>query len=461
MKALNLYSFLIFYFITFSLYSQITGDTVKISIKRRNTVISWQNFTRNDTDVYKLSNRINATVKSKNPISEVELNVNGISDKDFEIINAGSNYRVKIDKEVNFSEGVNEVFITAKTENEKLKSDVKTIHAKKNADKPEIFWISPFEKESGQLSSETEIKFQIKSVFPVDSIQVFLNGNLNRGFTLIEKEQDKNDITIRYKIKLQTDSNSVYIIARNSGGTAISEPRYIQFKSEIIDQKRVALVIGNSNYKSGNKLENPKNDAADMASALKRLNFDVDLLIDADQKPLGMAVDRFGEKAKNADIAFFYYAGHGVQVNGNNYLIPVDADVKEENQVKYACLDANQVLANLEFAESKVNIIVMDACRDNPFERSWTRSTKGRGLATMDAPVGSLVAYATQPGNTAADGNGKNGLYTSALLKYIERSDLSLFEVFMNVRIKVLEDSEKRQQPWESSSLTKNVYLLK
>ncbi len=460
MKTLIITLLLILYFISSSI-CQITGDSMIVSIKKRNTVITWQNFTQSDTNIYKLTTRIISSVKSKNPITEVELNVNGISDKDFEIINAGSNYRVNIDKEINLLEGLNEVYITAKTEKEKLKSEVKIIRAQKDPNKPEIIWLNPVEKESAQLIPEVEIKFQIMSVVLLDTVQVYINGKLNRGFTLIEKEKDGNDITIKYKMKLQADSNSIYILARNSGGTTISETRSIIFKSKIIDQKRVALIVGNSDYKNGNKLVNPKNDASDIAGALKRLSFEVELLVNADEKPLGLAVERFGEKAKNADIAFFYYAGHGVQVNGNNYLIPVDANIKEENQVKFSCLDANLVLAKLESAESKVNIIVMDACRDNPFERSWTRSTKGRGLATMDAPVGSLVAYATQPGNTAADGSGKNGLYTSALLKYIERSDLSLFEIFMNVRIKVLEDSNKQQQPWESSSLTKNVYLLK
>jgi uncharacterized caspase-like protein len=160
-------------------------------------------------------------------------------------------------------------------------------------------------------------------------------------------------------------------------------------------------------------------------------------------------------------VALFFYAGHGVQAKGENYLIPIDANISSENDVEYNCVSANRVLAKMEDAGSTVNIVILDACRNNPFERSWTRSTKGRGLIAIDAPVGSLIAFATSPGNTASDGTDRNGLYTSALLQYIKEPGISILEMFQMVRKTVRENSNGAQVPWESTSLEGNFYFRK
>ena len=171
---------------------------------------------------------------------------------------------------------------------------------------------------------------------------------------------------------------------------------------------RTALVIGNSAYPTA-PLKNPVNDATDMAAALKRLGFDVTLLTDATMRQMEEAVRAFGLKLRGGGIGLFYFAGHGVQVAGENYLVPVNAAIQSEGDVKYGSLNAGLVLAKMEDAGNGPNVVILDACRNNPFARSF-RSAEA-GLARMDAPTGSLIAYATAPGHVASDGEGRNGVW--------------------------------------------------
>ena len=224
-------------------------------------------------------------------------------------------------------------------------------------------------------------------------------------------------------------------------------------------QKRLALIIGNGLYHNGGALANPENDANDIGERLQTLGFDVMLYNNLDQRSFRIAIDEFGTRLAGYDIGLFYYAGHGIQVKGNNYLIPVDANLSSENDVEYDCVNAGRLLAKMEDAGSTTNIIILDACRDNPFERSWRRSTHGQGLAFMTAPAGSLISYATSPGATASDGSGDNGLFTTALLQYIDEPNLSLLEMFQKVRTYVRENSSGAQVPWESTSLEGNFYF--
>jgi len=223
-------------------------------------------------------------------------------------------------------------------------------------------------------------------------------------------------------------------------------------------EKRIALVIGNGNYNSG-ILANPENDARAMTDALQKLGFSVSEYENLNQVQIKKVIDDFGLRLKGNDIGLFYYAGHGIQAKGYNYLIPVDAQMKTEEQVEYDCVRADRILALMETSGTKVNIIILDACRNNPFERSWTRSATGKGLAFMSAPRGTLIAYATAPGSTASDGAGKNGLYTSALLESIQIPDITIIQMFQNVRNIVVKKSQDQQMPWESTSLTADFYF--
>ena len=227
------------------------------------------------------------------------------------------------------------------------------------------------------------------------------------------------------------------------------------------DDKRLALVIGNGNYVRGGYLSNPENDARAMAESLEKLGFETIVYSNVKQVTLKQAIDDFGNRLRNFDTGLFFYAGHGIQVKGFNYLIPVDASLESEIDVEYNCVEAGRVLGRMEESGSKTNIVILDACRDNPFERSWTRKAQGQGLAFMNAPSGSLIAYATSPGSTASDGPGQNGLYTSSLLKYMGNTGMTILEVFQKVRSEVRERSNNRQTPWESTSLEGNYYFRK
>jgi len=215
-------------------------------------------------------------------------------------------------------------------------------------------------------------------------------------------------------------------------------------------EPRIALVIGNAAYPSA-PLKNPANDASDMAAALKRLGFEVSLLKDASMQQMETAVREFGLKLRKGGTGLFYFAGHGLQVAGENYLVPVNAVIQSEGDVKYGCLNAGLVLAKMEDAGNGPNVVILDACRNNPFARSF-RSAEA-GLARMDAPTGSIIAYATAPGKVAADGEGRNGLYTQHLLRNIATPGLSISDLFMAVRENVVRDSAKKQVPWENTSL--------
>lgn len=238
------------------------------------------------------------------------------------------------------------------------------------------------------------------------------------------------------------DVNSTPPKPADRGLTRVETPRD--------SRKRVALVVGNGSYTSA-PLKNPVNDARAMAATLRRLGFEVEEQINLGYMPFNDAVEAFGNKLKAGGIGLFYYAGHGMQVQGANYLIPVDAKIRAENEVRYKAIDAGLVLAKMESAKSDVNIVILDACRDNPFSRSFRSAS--HGLAQIDAPTGTIIAYATAPGKTASDGKGKNGAYTEALIQAMESPDLKVEEVFKRVRRLVLEKTNKLQVPWESSSL--------
>lgn len=217
-------------------------------------------------------------------------------------------------------------------------------------------------------------------------------------------------------------------------------------------QKRIALVIGNSAYETA-PLKNPVNDARDIADALRSSGFEVIYKANLDQNDMKRAIREFGAKIRNGGVALFYYAGHGIQVKGVNYLVPVDAKVQTEEDVEYETVDAGFVLAQMDSAKTSVNIVILDACRNNPFARSFRSAANG--LAQMDAPSGTLIAYATAPGSIASDGGlGRNGLYTQELLKVISTPNLSIEEVFKRVRISVRSLTQGKQTPWEASSLT-------
>lgn len=215
-------------------------------------------------------------------------------------------------------------------------------------------------------------------------------------------------------------------------------------------ESRVALVIGNGAYADA-PLRNPVNDARAMAEVLRELNFDVVLLQNADRYAMQRGMLEFGRKLTPTTVGLFYFAGHGMQVRGANYIIPIGAQPTSEDEVEVEAVDVNYILARMATAKNQFNVVILDACRNNPFERSFRSGSSG--LAAISAPRGTLIAYATAPGSLAADGAGDNGLYTGELVSALKMPNLTLEQTFKKARAEVVVLSKGRQTPWESSSV--------
>jgi uncharacterized caspase-like protein len=222
-------------------------------------------------------------------------------------------------------------------------------------------------------------------------------------------------------------------------------------------ERRLALVIGNGAYGSA-PLRNPANDARSVAQALSGLGFEVVHQENLGLRAMARSIRDFGNKLKqNGGIGLFYYAGHGMQVKGRNYLIPVDADIQSEDEIAFNAVDANLVLEKMDAANNGLNVVILDACRNNPFARSFRSAAQG--LAQMDAPSGTLIAFATAPGSVASDGEGSNGVYTKYLIEHMSVPGVPVEQLFKRVRIGVTRETRDRQVPWESSSLKGDFYF--
>jgi hypothetical protein len=318
-----------------------------------------------------------------------------------------------------------------------------------------VDWISPSIPDTTVFAPDIPLELKIQSGSPIKTISVFKNDIIQISDYNLRKY--RNVYAFSHNLTMSEGQNTIKVKVVNEDNNEIEDIRKVYYQKE----KRLALIIGNSDYIYGGSLANPVNDAKAMANVLKKVGFEVMEYENLTQPDMKKAIDEFGNKLYGYDVGLFYYAGHGIQSDGFNYLIPVEAQLMAYEDVEYDCVRADRILSKMEYASTSVNVLILDACRDNPFERKWNRAAAGKGLAFMDAPSGSLVAYATSPGRTAADGAGKNGLYTEALLKYIQQRGLQIEEVFKNVRREVETKSGGQQTPWESTSLKGYFYFKK
>lgn len=245
---------------------------------------------------------------------------------------------------------------------------------------------------------------------------------------------------------------------------------------EAAAQESVALIIGNGEYEHTTRLKNPVNDATALAEKLKELGFEVVHGNNLTKEMIEKRVEAFGKIMQNAEIAVFFYAGHGLQINGQNYLIPTDFSLDDEVDLSERLVNLEDVLGRMT-SEKRVNLVFLDACRDNPFaadlkanlssgrslQLQETRAIKvvGQGLAEVEGGVGTLIAFATQPGNVALDGAGDHSPFTTGLLKYIGKPGTEVSDMLKNVRKHVLEETDGKQIPWDHSSLTERYYFKK
>jgi len=223
-------------------------------------------------------------------------------------------------------------------------------------------------------------------------------------------------------------------------------------------EQRTALVIGNSSYSSG-PLKNPVNDATDMAASLQKLGFTVILKKNVNLRGMEDAITDFGNRLKRGGVGLFYYAGHGLQVSGTNYLIPIGARIEKDSDVKYETVDAGRILDEMANANNGLNIVILDACRDNPVGRRFRSASRGLAIVSS-APVGTFISYSTSPGSVAQDGEGRNSPYTAALLRYMKEPGLTIENVFKHVRTDLGKKTGDKQIPWELSSLRGDFYFV-
>lgn len=274
------------------------------------------------------------------------------------------------------------------------------------------------------------------------------NDDVKKGLAAIDK--------VGLPITRSTPLVSQIVTHDSTVNAALAE----RFKNE----KRYALVIGNSAYpKNIGELRNPVNDATDMARELEKSNFQVQLLTNATYGQIRAELLKFKEKLDAGDrdqtVGLFYFAGHGLRQEDENYLVPVDAVIEFEDDIRRYCFPVQRmVLANMERSKTRLNIIILDACRNNPFP-SLTRSLGEQGLNEMKEARGSFIAYATAPGSVAEDGVGRNGLYTQELLRAMRKHGLNIEQVFKEVRLNVLRLSGEKQKTWDNSNITGEFYF--
>ncbi len=231
-----------------------------------------------------------------------------------------------------------------------------------------------------------------------------------------------------------------------------------------VSDKRIALVIGNGAYTKAKELPNPANDASDMAKVLKEVGFEVLSGTDLTKRQMEGLIRDFGAKLASGGTGLFYYAGHGLQVGGENYLVPVDAEIPQEDEVAYAAVPLGLVLTKMATAKNDLNIVILDACRNNPFARSWRGYRdigNNDGLAKISPPTGTLVLYATEPGRVASDGAGRNGLFTESLLNQIKKPNIEYDQLVKSLSADVWQKSNKQQLPWKEGNSLSDFYFVK
>jgi len=231
----------------------------------------------------------------------------------------------------------------------------------------------------------------------------------------------------------------------------------------VTKEKRFALVMGNNQYKNLGSLRNAGNDATDISKLLAQRNFNVRLLVNGTQKQMIQYIRDFGHALQKGGVGLFYYAGHGVQVGGENYLLPVNADIRATHEVKPEGVNVQRVLATMSAANNRLNIVILDACRNNPFLQQGQQAQRSInipiGLAEMRASSGMMIAYSTSPGEIALDGKERNGIYTKHLLQQIKQPNMEMSQMFKRVRKFVRAETKNKQTPWESTSVEGDFYF--
>jgi len=446
-----------FYIVAENSAGSSTSETRSISyIAPSAPSVAWVSPSRPQMEINLNSAKIRATIKSSDNVKSLLVYLNGVASEEVsQLSSPDSQGEYKLEKEINLHPGENNIYIVATNNNGTTKSDTRYL-INPPANPPVISWTNPTDPSAIVNSEIINIEACIKSATELKSAKILVNGVQQASEMMFKPPQASDcNYSLSKSIILKEGDNSVYIIADNFAGSVTSEKRLIRFQTALAD-RRLALVIGNSDYGSSNVLKNPVNDANLMEGTLKSLGFDVIKLTNATKNQMMEGLREFSKKLTEYNVALFYYAGHGVQVEGQNYLIPTGAAMAEPTDCKWEAISQNTILEEFERVPENINIIILDACRNNPF-RSWTRGG-GQGFRAINAVTGTIISYATSENSTAADGEGMNGPFTEELVKQINTPQ-SITSVFMNTRKQVMKRTNGAQRPQESNMLTGDFYF--
>ena len=398
-------------------------------------------------------------ISSNSKLEDITISVNGIQERGIKTVNS-SDYDLTINRTLTLNEGTNIIKVSVRNAAGTTQEEKTIVYRPQGGELPTIEWLD-FAATANK--KEYQMKLGIKSKTKVEEVNVTVNGALTRGIKSVPT--DGYDLTVDRTLALSEGANRIVVSVRNGDGIATSE-KVITYQginpTPIFNDKRIAFVVGNSHYSNSEmNLTNPENDAKDVAEKLKRLGFEVILKLDATLETMDKELSSFKEKAKDYDVAMFYYAGHGIQNKGVNYIIPTNIENLAEDNLKYKCVNMERVLDVMEDSQCKLKIVILDACRNDPVSRKWHRSAGTRGLSIMNAPTGTIISFSTSPGSTALDGTGRNSPYTQAFLNTLDMPNLDVFHFFQKVGASVLDMTQKAQNPWLSVSFTGDFYFNK
>ena len=421
-------------------------------------VVTWTSPSGSRTTLQNFNATVKAKVKSSSGLKSVLLYMNGVSkgETDIKLVpdETGS---FMIEKNLNFGPGENQIYLVATNSEGATKSETR-FFTNPFAVSPEINWSNP---ESPNTIVNTEvltIGACINSQSDLRSIKLLVNGTIFSEDNVFQPSTaGECNYIWQGSVVLKEGDNSVFLIATNIAGSTTSEKRVIKLEPAFTE-KRLALVFGNAEYTSGTTLKNPVNDANLMEGTLRELNFEVIKKLNANKEEMMNAIREFNEKLPDYDIALFYYAGHGNQVDGKNYLIPTDALLEKQSDCRFEAIEVDFIVEEFERYQDNTNIVILDACRNNPYT-AWARGGDA-GFRAMSFSSGTIIAFATSEGATAADGKGANGLFTEELVKQMAVPQ-SILSVFMNTRAQVRKLSNGAQVPTEWNKLNGDFFFRK
>ncbi|MFN8207512.1 MAG: caspase family protein [Bacteroidales bacterium] len=421
-------------------------------------VVTWVNPDKQVFETNLSAVLVRATVKSAEKPASIFVYVNNLAPEDASwALVAGTKDEYRFEKKINLQPGTNKVYLEVSNSAGTIRSDLRTLNSP--VDKPPVIqWGIPSEPNSIVNQENFTIEACVNTLSDLKSISVLVNGT-EQGNDLVLKRNEQGDCnyTWQKEIILKEGENSVFILASNESLNNRSEKRIIKYEKAAIE-KRIALVIGNSEYIDSKSLKNTVNDANLMEATLKELGFEVIKRLNANQAGMNKAIEEFSKRLPEYNVGLFYYAGHGVQVDGTNYLIPVDATLQEKADCKFQAVKVDFVIEEFQKYPDNINIVILDACRDNPF-RSWTR-----GGAQVFKPIpptsGTIIAFATVEGSVAADGTGLHGPFTEELVKQMLIPQ-PVESVFKKTRVLVQKRTNGAQNPMEWSMLKGEFFFKK